>query len=153
MTRRLFNLAALLPLLLFAAVAVLWVGTHRTGFRLEWGSADADELWRVRHGVRVAGGQVEWSRRVAVVTAGPGSPAAAEYRRTFAAEDSSLRCERVSGVTVDARPLDRRTWPAYLGSPVLSGHETLWVVHDWVLAVVTGLLPAWWLIQNRGKGE
>jgi hypothetical protein len=155
MRRHLFTLSAVLSLLLFVAVCLVWVATASFGFRLDWGRVDTDgpaPPSRTRYQLRVIGGQVEFARRSTAVA--PTAAAAADveaYRRSFAAEDVRLRREREQDVTRPVTGFARWAYPTYPGHPVLRGAETVWAVHDWVLAAAAAVLPAVWLLRRATR--
>jgi hypothetical protein len=142
---------AALSLLLCLAVLVLWLAAPSSGFRIEWGRADMARPSRSRYQVRVVGGQVEFSRRFLAVTNGPNSPEAEDYRRTFQFEIDSYalkpRVERVGDVTRTVGTIDHWTYTTFPNNPAVTGYESYWAAHDWVLAAVTALLPVAWVLR------
>lgn len=150
-----FSVAAALSLLLCVALLVVWLAAPSSGFRIEWGRVDMARPSRSRYQVRVVGGQVEFSRRFLTVTAGPDSPEAQDYRRAFQTEINSdalrPRVERVGDVTRVVSTFDHWTYTTFPNNPAVSGYESYWAAHDWVLATATAVLPVVWLLTSPGR--
>lgn len=155
--RVVFGACAALSLLLCLALLVLWLAAPSSGFRVEWGRVDMARPSRSRYQVRVVGGQVEFSRRFLTVTAGPDSPEAQDYRRSFQFEIDSYalrpRVERVGDVTRPVGTVGHWTYTTFPNNPAVSGYESYWAAHDWVLAALSAVLPVMWLLTSPGRGR
>jgi hypothetical protein len=100
---------------------------------------------------------VEFSRRFLAVTSGPDSPAAEQYRRAFKLEEWSEawapRVERVGDVSRVVTTFDHWSYTTFPNNPVLSGHESYWAAHDWLLAALAALPPAAWFMWRARRRE
>jgi hypothetical protein len=154
-----FSVAAALSLPLCVALLAVWLAVPSSGFRIEWGRVDMARPSRSRYQVRVVGGQVEFSRRFLAVTAGPNSTEADDYRRAFQFEIDSYalrpRVERVGDVTRTVSTVDHWTYTTFPNNPAVSGYESYWAAHDWLLAAAAAVLPTAWVLRwtSRRKGE
>lgn len=153
-----FTACAAVSLLLCCTLVVLWLAVPpSSGFRLEWGRVDMGRPSRSRFQIRVVGGQVEFSRRFFVVTAGPDSPTAEQYRQAFALEQWSLalapRVERVGDVTRPVNTVGHWSFTTFPNNPTVTGSESYWAAADWLLAVVTAIPPAAWFLTRPGRGR
>ena len=135
MKRRLFNLLAVLSLVLFVTTLTLWVRSYwRSDFFAVTGGQSGDEsYWRRLH-IQSLGGSLVWIGAI-------------DWGKSFPPEDVVLRFHHESDAT--SGPTFRRLfWFYTYQRKGTSSYERLIFFPHWAVAVVAGLAPLVWLRRH-----